>query len=174
MAVNIEKEAARAQSAGHTGINAFSGSVRNLDQTFLQEGDVVTFPDVYNESNSFSMPIGENGRTEYVLCAVKHKDGSEGVVQFYPSTFTKQRTVYQDTKPGELLKPVMEGGSQKRVRTLGTAADLFRNETSINEAMLKLAGNQVKVDKINMIKTKRYGQNELQETSIYTLNLVKK
>lgn len=146
-------EIKRAQAAGDKKVAGFSGSVRSLENLNLEVGDAWTFPtsfDVYEQK------IGDNS-VQYIFIEI---DGN--AKKFYPSTFTKSRTVYnEDGTP-----------TDQRVHTGGTAAELFRTAGSVKEAMNLLAGKKVKVTDMLTVRTLRYGTTSLMNATIPTIDLV--
>ena len=162
---SFEDETKRALSAGDTQMNEFSGAVRNLDATVLSEGDVITFPTDYT-GKVFKTTFGEN-EAQYVLCQCKNKEGVESILRFYPSTFTKQRTVYEKTEPGKPLKV-----TNTRARTTGDAAEHYRSFANVNEAMNTFKGRTIKVTKMNKVWTKRFDRDALMEAQMPQIDFV--
>ena len=145
-------EIKRAEAAGDKKIAGFTGAVRSLENLNLEVGDEWTFPqnfDVYEQK------IGDNV-AQYIFIEVKGN-----AKKFYPSTFTKSRTIYNE-----------DGSSTgQRVHTEGTAADLFRSAGSVDEAMKLLAGKKMKVTDMKNVRTLRYGTTSLMNTTIPTIDL---
>lgn len=146
-------EMKRAEAAGDKRVAGFSGAVRSLENVGLEVGDEWVFP---TSPEVWEQKIGEN-KAQYIFV-----DINGNVKKFYPSTFTKSRTVYnEDGNP-----------TTKRVHTMGTAADLFRTAGSVEEGMQLLAGKKVKVTDVVSIKTLRFGTTSLMDTTIPTIDLV--
>lgn len=146
-------EIKRAEAAGDKKIAGFSGAVRSLENLNLEVGDEWTFPEKYDV---FEQKIGDNV-VQYIFIEIK-----DNAKKFYPSTFTKSRTIYNEdgTSTGQ------------RVHTEGTAAELFRSAGSIDEAMKLLAGKKVKVSDMKNVRTLRYGTTSLMNATIPTIDLV--
>lgn len=146
-------EIKRAEAAGDKKIAGFTGAVRSLENLNLEVNDEWTFPisyDVYDQK------IGDN-HAQYIFIEV-----NGNAKKFYPSTFTKSRTIYNE-----------DGTStEQRVHTEGTAAELFRSAGSVNEAMKLLAGKKVKVTDMKIVRTLRYGTTSLMNATIPTIDLV--
>ena len=146
-------EIKRAEAAGDKKIAGFTGAVRSLENLNLEVNDEWTFPTSYDV---YDQKIGDN-HAQYIFIEVKGN-----AKKFYPSTFTKSRTIYNE-----------DGTStEQRVHTEGTAAELFRSAGSVNEAMKLLAGKKVKVTYLKIIRTLRYGTTSLMNATIPTIDLV--
>lgn len=155
-------EVKRAESRGDKKANGFIGAVRSLENTGLEEGDVLVIPTDFSDVTYDQMLNGN--KVQYVLCQI---DGTENVKAFYPSTFTKVRTVYNENG-----SRVEQGGRPVRKYTMGTAAELFRTFGSVEEGMNALRGKKIKVTKITPVRTLRYGTTELMTAQIPTIDLV--
>lgn len=137
-------------------INEFTGEVRSIENEGLEEGDVLVFPQNYDDI--YERKFG-TATAQYFLCQL---DGTDMVKPFYPSTFTKSRTIYDE-----------DGNSTgTRVHTMGTAAKLFRTFGSVKEAMDALKGKKVKVTKIDTIRSWNIARKEVANAQIPTLDLV--
>lgn len=169
--MSLANEVARAKAEGHVGVTHFEGANRNLDQTFLEKGDVFTIPSVLNSENSFMQKFGTN-KTYYILCEGTHENGGNFVVRFYPSMLVKSVVVYEDTDPTEPLRPVQRNGVDYRVRAEGTAATAYAAIPVLNEAINSLAGKKIKVSDVKVYKTRRYGTEELRNTQVGKFDFV--
>lgn len=149
LAVEIQ----RAVSNGDKKIAKFTGSVRSLENLNLEVNDEWTFPEQYDV---YEQKLGDN-TVQYIFIEI-----NGNAKKFYPSTFTKSRTIYNEdgTSTGE------------RVHTEGTAAELFRSAGSVDEAMKLLAGKKVKVTDMKTVRTLRYGTTSLMNATIPTIDLV--
>lgn len=146
-------EIKRAEAAGDKKIAGFTGAVRSLENLNLEVNDEWTFPTSYDV---YDQKIGDN-HAQYIFIEV-----NGNAKKFYPSTFTKSRTIYNE-----------DGTStEQRVHTEGTAAELFRSAGSVNEAMKLLAGKKVKVTDVKIVRTLRYGTTSLMNATIPTIDLV--
>ncbi len=146
-------EIKRAEAAGDKKVAGFTGAVRSLENLNLEVGDEWTFPTSYDV---YDQKIGEN-HAQYIFIDVKGN-----AKKFYPSTFTKSRTIYNE-----------DGSStEQRVHTEGTASELFRSAGSVDEAMKLLAGKKVKVTDLKTVRTLRYGTTSLMNATIPTIDLV--
>ena len=146
-------EIKRAEAAGDKKIAGFTGAVRSLENLNLEVNDEWTFPTSYDV---YDQKIGDN-HAQYIFIEV-----NGNAKKFYPSTFTKSRTIYNE-----------DGTStEQRVHTEGTAAELFRSAGSVDEAMKLLAGKTVKVTDVKTVRTLRYGTTSLMNATIPTIDLV--
>lgn len=148
-------EVSRAEARGDKKVNGFKGEVRSLENIGLEKGDVLTIPQTFQV---FEQKIGD-GVAQYILCKL---GDTENVKPFYPSTFTKQRTVYNE-----------DGTStQTRVHTTGSAADLFRSFGKVEDGMNALRGKKIVVTDVKTVRTLRYGTTSLMNAQIPVINLV--
>lgn len=150
----LEQEIKRNIARGDKKVNGFTGAVRSLENLGLEKGDEFTIPEKFDV---YEQKIGDNA-VQYIMVELKNGNAKP----FYPSTFTKSRTVYnQDgTSTGQ------------RVFTKGTAAELFRQYGSVQEGMDALRGKTVKVSDIEQVDTLRYGTTSLMKAQIPTIDLV--
>lgn len=146
-------EIKRAEAAGDKKIAGFTGAVRSLENLNLEVGDEWVFPEKFDV---YEQKIGDNV-AQYIFIEI-----NGNAKKFYPSTFTKSRTIYNE-----------DGSSTgDRVHTEGTAAELFRSAGSVNEAMKLMAGKKVKVTDMKTIRTLRFGTTSLMNTTIPTIDVV--
>ena len=150
----LEVEMARAAANGDQKVAGFKGGVRSLENVALELNDTFTFPTTFDV---YEQKIGDN-KAQYIWVILE--DGN--AKRFYPSTFTKSRTIYNEdgTSTGE------------RKFTLGTAAEEFRKHGTIDEGMQALAGKKVKVTKLETVRTLRFGTTSLMNTQIPTIDFV--
>ena len=151
----LEVEKARAAANGAKKVTGFTGGVRSLENVALELNDTFTFPDTFEV---YEQKIGDN-KAQYIWVVLE--DGN--AKRFYPSTFTKSRTIYNEdgTSTGE------------RKFTLGTAAEEFRKHGTVEEGMQALAGKKVKVTKLETVRTLRFGTTTLMNTQIPTIDFAK-
>ena len=150
----LEVERARALENGDKKVAGFKGGVRTLENVALEVGDQFTFP---TEFEVYEQKIGDN-TAQYIWVILTNGNAK----RFYPSTFTKVRTVYNEdgTSTGE------------RKFTLGTAAEEYRKYGTVKEAMNALAGKTVKVTNMETIRTLRFDRPTLMNTQIPTIDFV--
>lgn len=150
----LEQEIKRNIVRGDKKVNGFSGAVRSLENLGLEKGDQFTVPESFDV---YEQKIGEN-KVEYIMVELANGNAKP----FYPSTFTKSRTVYNQ-----------DGTSTgNRVFTKGTAAELFRQYVSIQDGMNALKGKTLKVTDVEQVDTLRYGTTRLMQAQIPTIDLV--
>lgn len=147
-------EVARALANGDKKVAAFKGGVRSLENVALEVGDQFTFP---TEFEVYEQKIGDN-TAQYIWVTLANGNAK----RFYPSTFTKVRTVYNEdgTSTGE------------RKFTEGTAAEKYREYGTVQEAMQAMAGKTVKVTALESVRTLRFGTTSLMNTQIPTIDFV--
>lgn len=150
----LSVEVTRAKAAGDKKVAGFEGAVRSLENLNLEVGDTFTIPEQFDV---YEQKIGDN-KAQYLFVDL----GGDNVKKFYPSTFTKSRTVYDEdgTSTGE------------RIHTTGTAAELFRTAGSVKEGMNLLKGKTLKVTDVKTVRTMRYGTTSLMNAQIPTIDLV--
>lgn len=148
-------EVARAEARGDKKVNGFTGAVRSLENIGLEKGDVLTIPDRFDV---FEQKIGD-GVAQYILCKI---GDTENVKPFYPSTFTKQRTVYNEDGTT----------TNTRVHTTGSAADLFRSFGEVQKGMEALRGKKIMVTDVQNVRTLRYETTSLMNAQIPVIDLV--
>lgn len=150
----LEVEMARAKAAGDKKVTGFKGAQRSLENVTLEVGDQFTFPAQYEV---YEQKIGDN-TAQYIWVTLPNGNAK----RFYPSTFTKSRTVYNEdgTPTGE------------RKSTKGTAAEEYRKYGTVEEGMNALAGKTIKVTSIETIRTLRFGTTSLMNTQIPTIDFV--
>ena len=151
----LEVEKARAAANGDKKVTGFTGGIRSLENVALELNDTFTFPDTFEV---YEQKIGDN-KVQYTWVVLE--DGN--AKRFYPSTFTKSRTIYNEdgTSTGE------------RKFTLGTAAEEFRKHGTVEEGMQALAGKKVKVTKLDTVRTLRFGTTTLMNTQIPIIDFVR-
>ncbi len=150
MQVEIQRNLAR----GDKKVNGFTGAVRSLENLGLEKGDEFKIPESFDV---YEQKIGENS-VQYIMVELTNGNAKP----FYPSTFTKSRTVYnQDgTSTGQ------------RVFTKGSAAELFRQHGNVQEGMNALKGKTLKVSDVEQVDTLRYGTTSLMKAQIPTIDIV--
>lgn len=150
LAVEMQRNIAR----GDKKVNGFSGQIRSLENLGLEVGDEFTLPDKYDV---YEQKIGDNS-VQYIMVELKNGNAKP----FYPSTFTKTRTVYNQ-----------DGTSTgTRVSTKGSAAEMFRQYGDVQKGMDALKGKTLKVTDIELIDTLRYGTTTMMKAQIPTIELV--
>lgn len=150
----LEQEIKRNMARGDKKVNGFSGAVRSLENLGLEKGDEFIIPESFDV---YEQKIGEN-KVEYIMVELKNGNAKP----FYPSTFTKSRTVYNQ-----------DGTSTgNRVATKGSAAELFRQFGSVQDGMNALKGKTLKVSDIEQVDTLRYGTTNLMKAQIPTIDIV--
>lgn len=156
---------------------SFTGNQRSLDFTGLEKGDEFIIPEVF-EVYTETFGKGDDAReAEFIYVEVRNVNEKgevvkESVKPFYPSTFTKNREVYENTSKGQ---PLRSTGVRKH--TEGSAAELFREYVEVQEGMHALseqckAGKKLRVTKMTDVLTQRYGTETLMTTKIPTIELI--
>lgn len=148
-------ETARAEARKDQVVNGFSGEVRSIENTGLEVDDVLIIPETFKV---YERKFGDN-KAQYIFCEL---EGTDQVKAFYPSTFTKRRTVYNE-----------DGTSAKKnAFTTGTATELFRSFGDVKSGMDALKGKKIKVTAINEARTRRFNSTELMMAQFPVLDLV--
>lgn len=150
----LSVEVSRAKANGDKKVAGFEGGIRSLENLNLEVGDTFTMPETFEV---YEQKIGDN-KAQYIFVDL----GNDNVKKFYPSTFTKSRTIYQEN--GE--------STGERIHTTGTAADLFRTAGTIADGMNLLKGKKLKVSDIKIVRTLRYGTTSLMNAQIPVIDLV--
>ena len=152
----LDVEIARARENGDKKVSGFTGGVRSLENVAFEVNEEFTFPTTFDVYEQY---FGDTGKAQYIWVQIK---GTENVKRFYPSTFSKIRTVYNE-----------DGTSTgKRKYTQGTAAEFYRKFATVEEAMRALAGKTVKITKLDPVRTLRYGSTTVITTQIPTIDFV--
>lgn len=152
MQVELKRNLAR----GDKKVNGFTGAVRSLENLGLEKDDQFTIPEKFDV---YEQKLGDN-TVQYIMVELTNGNAKP----FYPSTFTKTRTVYN--KDGE--------STGVRVSTKGSAAELFRTFGNVAEGMNALKGKTLKVTDIEEVDTRRYNTTTLMKAQIPTIEIVEK
>lgn len=160
----IAQEVKRSEARGDKSVAGFAGAVRSVELNNLEKGDVLIIPETFNvRETSIRGTNGTTNTAQYIFCELEGRDGE--VKQLFPGTFTKMRVVYNED--GTPVRP------SQRVYTKGTAATLFRQHSTVAEAMDALKGKKVRVTDIIEVRTLRYGsKNDIVTAEIPVLDLV--
>jgi hypothetical protein len=153
----LQREEKRCKANGATSVESWDGGIRE-DINQLEEGDIFIIPESYK---IFEETLNGGGKTQYTILTTENGK----VFRFFPSSLTKSVLVYEDTKEGQPLV-----ATDERARANGDVVDLFKTEGSVNDGMKLLAGRKIKVDKVKMIPTRRFGTMSLRHTSVCTFN----
>lgn len=147
-------EVARAKARGDKKVNGFTGAIRSLDNLGLEKGDKFTVPETFDV---YEQKIGDQA-VQYIMVELANGNAKP----LYPSTFVKQRTIYNEdgTSTGE------------RVFTKGSAAETFRASGSVAEGMNALRGKTLEVTDMEMVRTLRFGTTSLMNAQIPTIDIV--
>lgn len=168
----LKFEIERAQLNGDviaTEVGEFTQAQRSLENQGLEAGDTWTFPkDGYKVCKT---KVGNTEGIEYIWIELENGNAKK----FFPSTFTKSRGIFEEDSKGRPTAVLGKDGMQIRMKTTGTATDLFRTEASVQGGMMKLAGKKVTVTKVTPAKILNFNDNsKLQNTQFYTIDIVEK
>lgn len=152
-AVEIERNLARGDKKVG---NKFAGEVRSLETLSLEVGDKFTIP---KEFEVYEQKLSGN-TVQYIMVELANGNAKP----FYPSTFTKRRTVYD--ADGTI--------TNVRKHTMGSAAELFRKYPSVQEGMEALKGKTLEVTNIELVPTMRWDRSGLMNAQIPTIEIVEK
>lgn len=151
---SLEQEVKRNLARGDKKVNGFTGAVRSLENLGLEKDDQFTIPTTFEV---YEQKIGDN-TVQYIMVELTNGNAKP----FYPSTFTKSRTVYNQ-----------DGSSTgTRAFTKGSAAELFRQYGSVQEGMNALKGKTLKVTDIELVDTLRFNTTNLMKAQIPTIDIV--
>lgn len=141
MAVLIAKETKRAEAPDKR-IAKLTGGVPNVESVEFKVGDEWTMPKEYEY---FATNLGGKD-VPYIFVEVTN-NGETTVKRLFISMFVKRRSV------------VNEDGSHtgRRVFTMGSAAEKFRNNATLEEAMNSLKGLTMKITAMDPVFCIRYG-----------------
>lgn len=154
MATLAKMQETLAADAQYREVKEFTGAVRSLENNGLEVGDEWIFPTEYKV---YEQKFGD-AVTQLILIELTNGQCKP----FYPSTFTKSRSVVD-----------VEGEpTGERVHTKGTAASFFRESGSVKEAMNRIAGKKVKVTAIDVVKCKHFTQDRIVNAQIPTIDFV--
>lgn len=153
---NLNVELARAQKQGAEKMEKFSGAVRQVENVGLNKGDTFVIPKTYDV---YRRKFGNN-YAEFIM--VKFNNNENDYRPFYPSTFTKSRTIYNEDKTS----------TGQRIHTDGTAAKHFQDFGDVQAAMDSIKGKKIVVSDIRQVRTMRFGMTELMMAQIPTLDFV--
>ncbi len=168
--LSISEEIAAFIQAGDTLVenNKFEGvdgqplRVRSMESTSdpLEVGDVIYIPTEYKVLKTKFSDAEDAQAYPYIVTEVKAADGSERNFRFFPNSLCK--TAY----------PLVDNVRQAKVKTSGTASDLYRTKTTIDEGLALLKGRSIKVTDAQTYTVKEYGQQTTKTTHIYQYDLV--
>ena len=152
--MDIKKELERAELQGDVPVEKLSGAIRSIDFTGLELNDEFEIPADYK-----IMEHTLQGRNKAQYIKVTTSTGS--VKDFYPSTFTKSRLIYNDKN---------EPTSEPDV-TNGTAAEHWRTVGDPNEALQSIIGKKMKVTETRAKKIRGFNGGT-QLTTFYKIDFV--
>lgn len=135
--------------------------VRQMESDYdpLEVGDVLHIPENYqvilvkfNEEDEESHPC------IFVECT--RADGSPRILRWFPNSLCKS------------INPIVDGKRGPRVKTTGTATDLYRTVDTVDEGLALLKGKDIKVTASAVYTHKTRFTNGEQDTHIYQYDLV--
>lgn len=136
--------------------------VRQMESTYdpLEKGDIITIPTDYKVLLVKFSDDTDAPAYPCIYCEVRSLDGSERNFRFFPNSLCKSIT------------PIVDGKRQARVKTRGTATDLYRGVLTVDEGLALLKGKSIRVSDAAVHTIKDYSTKELRDTHIYTYDLV--
>lgn len=161
-----------AQSTAVEMTEGFSGNVRALGATFLEEGDIFRIPNDFKvfKNTELSRPAEGDRKAVDVLFTVAEMfddaGNDVGGKQIYPGIFN--RTVYHWHKDeaGKLVN------MHKTFTPSGKPVTDYNSEKLTQEAMKKIAGKKIRVVKIDPIETRNFDRTDTTTQSVYTFEYV--
>lgn len=169
MAKKINEAIEAAIAAGAVVLDSFVDSegkplrVRQMDSDYdpLNVGDVLSIPEEYKVLGIKFNPEDEDEKPHpFIFVEVLCADGSERNWRFFPNSLCKT------------VRPFENGHTQPKVKTTGTATDLYLTKDEVNEALALLKGRKIKVSASTVYSYKQYQTGEIKETHIYQYDLV--
>lgn len=136
--------------------------VRSMESTYdpLEVGDVITIPTDYKVLMVTFSDADDAKAYPCIYCEVRSADGSERNFRFFPNSLCKSIT------------PIVDGKRQAKVKTTGTATDLYRTVDTVDEALALLKGKSIRVAGAAIHTIKDFTTKELRDTHIYVYDLV--
>jgi hypothetical protein len=135
--------------------------VRSMESTSdpLEVGDIIIIPQDYKVLKTKFTEDGD--AYPYIITEVKSEDGSERNFRFFPNSLCK--TAYPLDKDGKRLA---------KAKTSGSASELYRSKTTIDEGLALLRGKNIKVVNADSYLVKEYNSQTTKTTHIYQYDLV--
>lgn len=165
----IANEIAAAIQAGATVVadNKFTNpdgtplKVRSMESTYdpLEVGDVLTIPTDYTVLAVKFSDAEDAKAYPCIYVEVKSADGSERNFRFFPNSLCKSVT------------PIVEGKRGPKVKTKGTASELYRTVENVDDGLALLKGKRIRVSSAEIITVRDFNTQELRDTHIYTYDL---
>lgn len=161
-------EGYRSTAVGEVG-SKFSGVVRSGQGMGFMEGDVITLPDTL-ENQVLDLPIaGSTNTYKAIIVKITDKNGVARYQPFSPNTLSRRTNVLKVDTDGKVI-----GNEFKSAN--GTAAEFYQGkagqeQTSIVEELINL-GKDIKVTKVEPIKTYVYRSTNVIDANIYTFDFV--
>lgn len=166
-----------------SGKNGFTGSMKAPFEpgVVFEAGDIIVFPNEYNESNVFDMPVGNDGTTAECVIVTLKRGNTEQAVNFYPSMLAK--TVFPAHKEGDDViddTPVQVSGTaaadyQACYGKFGDNGEV-KYESDVAYAMSKFKGKSVEIGSVQQLETRVWKNGErtdqLRKTYLYEYNWV--
>lgn len=136
--------------------------VRQMESTYdpLEKDDVLTIPTDYKVLMVKFDDADDAPAYPCIYCEVKSADGSERNFRFFPNSLCKSIT------------PIVNGLRQARVKTKGTASELYRSVATVDEGLALLKGKSIRVADATLHTIKDYRTKQERTTHIYTYDLV--
>ena len=166
----INDEIAAAIAAGAVKQDAFlaaDGSplkVRPMDSPYdpLEVGDVLRIPTDFQVLGVKFDPNDENEKPKScIIVECDCADGSQRNWRFFPNSLCKT------------VVPYVDGHNLARVKSSGTAVDLYTSVDDVNVAMSLLKGKSIKIAAATIYPRKDWRTGEVKDTHIYQYDLSK-
>lgn len=136
--------------------------IRQMDSDYdpLEEGDTLHIPADYKV---VEVKFEENDETSHpcIFIEVTRADGTDRILRWFPNSLCKS------------INPIVDGKRQARVKTTGSATDLFRSVDTVDEGLALLKGKDIKVAKATVYTHQTRYTNGPRDTHIYQYDLVK-
>lgn len=155
-AIEVEHASKRALVNGLLPISKLPGATIHVEIEYLDKGDIFEIPDRTNKA--YMNPKFNNAPA--LPCTFSNGD----IRNIYISTFTKSAIIVDS-------ECIPTGAIE---RCDGTFVDEWRKYATNDDAWTALAGRKVEVTDVRLVNVRRYGTNEVRQTSLYTFELLPK
>lgn len=168
MTIAQEVEAALASGSVVELTNKFVDStgnpvkVRSMESSSdpLEVGDIIAIPVDYKVLRMAFSDDDDAPTYPYIFVEVTSADASVRNFRFFPNSLVKT------------VIPYVDGKRQSRVKTTGTATDLFYTSETVDAGLALLRGRRIRVTESTAYDTRDYVSKETKTTHIYRYDLV--
>lgn len=136
--------------------------VRQMDSDYdpLEVGDVIHVPENYQVLLVKFHEDDEKSHPCIFVEVTRANDGGTRILRWFPNSLCKS------------INPIVDGKRGPRVKTTGTATDLFSSVDYVDDAIALLKGKNIKVTASTVYTHKTRFTDGEQDTHIYQYDLV--